>query len=144
MEVYTDYPERLRPNRTVYLGEEHRPLRIVHARWKDKLLLLAFQGIDDRDEALNLRNQMLYVRAEESPELPSGDYYHHQLIGLRVIDESNQPVGVLTEILETGANDVFVVEPGSGPAVLLPVIESVVLEVNLEKGEITVRPQLWD
>lgn len=144
MEVITDYPERLRVNRTVYLGDQYRPLRISHVRWKNQLLLLAFQGIEDRDEALKLRNQLLYVRAEESPDLPEGDYYHHQLIGLRVMDESSQPVGVLTEIIETGANDVFVVTPESGPAVLLPVIESVVLSVNLEKGEIIVKPQLWD
>ena len=144
MEVYTAYPERLRVNRTVYLGDQHRPLRISHVRWKNQLLLLAFLGIEDRDEALKLRNQMVYVRTEDAPDLPDGDYYHHQLLGLRVIDESSQPVGVLVEIIETGANDVFVVKPESGPSILLPVIESVILSVNLEKGEITVKPQLWD
>ena len=144
MEVLTDFPERLRPNRTVYAGDLHKPLRIERTRWKDKLMIVSFQGITDRDAVLAYRNQLLYIRTEEIPELPDGDYYYHQLIGLKVVDEAGQSVGILTEILETGANDVFVVKPETGPEVLLPAIEAVILTVNLEKQEITVKPQIWD
>ena len=144
MEVLTDFPERLRPNRTVYAGDNHQPLRIDRTRWKDKLLIISFQGINGRDEVSAFRNQLLYIRTEEIPELPDGDYYYHQMIGLKVVDEAGQSVGILTEILETGANDVFVVIPEVGPEVLLPAIEAVILGVNLEKQEITVRPPVWD
>lgn len=107
-------------------------------------MIISFQGINGRDEVSAFRNQLLYIRTEEIPELPDGDYYYHQMIGLKVVDEAGQSVGILTEILETGANDVFVVIPEVGPEVLLPAIEAVILGVNLEKQEITVRPPVWD
>jgi len=144
MEVLTDFPERLRPNRTVYIGEQHEPRRIAHTRAKDQLMIVAFQGIADRDAVSVYRNQPLYVRTEDLPQLPDGDYYYHQLIGLKVIDEAGKYVGTLSEILETGANDVFVVKPEEGPEVLLPAIETVILSVDLDKQAITVRPQIWD
>ena len=144
MEVLTDFPQRLRPNRTVYVGEDHRPLRIHATRWKDHWLLVSFEGIGDRNEAALLRNQPVYVRAEESPPLADGEYYYHQLIGLNVIEESGNRIGVLSEILETGANDVFVVKPEHEPEILLPVIESVILKVDLDAGQIIVKPQTWD
>jgi 16S rRNA processing protein RimM len=144
MEVLTDFPERLRHNRTVYAGDDHKPLKIEKTRGKDKLMIISFQEITDRDEVLAYRNELLYIRIEELPDLPEGDYYYHQMIGLKVVDEAGQSIGILTEILETGANDVFVVKPETGPEVLLPAIESVILNVNLENQEITVRPQIWD
>jgi 16S rRNA processing protein RimM len=143
MEVITDFPERLRPDRTVYVGDDYKPLRIDQTRWKDKLLIISFHGISDRDAISVYRTQPIYIKTEEMPDLPEGDYYHHQLIGLQVVDESGSSLGTMAEILETGANDVFVVKPELGPELLLPVIESVILNVNLEKGEITVRPQVW-
>jgi len=144
MEVLTDFPQRLCANRIVYVGENRQPLLILRSRWKAQLLLIAFQEIEDRNEASLLCNQPVFVRAEELPPLDDGEYYHHQLIGLKVVEESGKLMGVLSEILETGANDVFVVKPDNTPEILLPVIESVIVNVNLEAGEIIVKPQIWD
>jgi 16S rRNA processing protein RimM len=70
--------------------------------------------------------------------LPEGQYYQHQLIGLKVISDEGQALGQLAEILETGANDVYVVRGGGGKDVLLPAIEDVILGIDLDKKEMRV------
>ena len=144
MEVLTDFPERLRPRRQVFVGEEHRPLRITSVRWKDQLMLIAFDQYDDCDKVNVFRNQLVYTQAEKLPDLQKGEYYFHQLLGLLVKDESGNNLGRLDEILETGANDVYVVKNDEGGEFLLPVIDEVILQVKLEEGEIIVRPPLWE
>lgn len=134
MDVLTDFPERLRRGVVVYVGEEHQAMRIRSRRAAHTTLLLSFDGYDTPEAVSTLRNQYVYVRAEDRPPLPEGEYYHHQLIGLRVVAEDGQPLGELTQILETGANDVYVVRPEGGADILLPAIESVVLDINLEQG----------
>jgi 16S rRNA processing protein RimM len=144
MDVLTDFPERLGRNKLVYVGEEHEPFRIEHLRPQDKALLVTFTGIEDADQAGLLRNKQVYMRADSLPELPEGTYYHHQLIGLVVVDNNGQKLGILTEILETGANDVYVVVSAEGVETLLPAIESVILGVDLERQEMRVKPPAWE
>jgi 16S rRNA processing protein RimM len=94
---------------------------------------------NDPESAGELRNQMVYVRADDRPPLPEGEYYHHQLLGLDVVSEQGEYLGHLTQILGTGANDVYVIRPESGPELLLPAIESVVLDIDITHGEMKVR-----
>lgn len=143
MEVLTDFPERIRPGSTLLAGDDHTPLVVSQLRATDKALLITFEGFDDEQAVGTLRNQILYVRADNLPELPEGEYYHHQLLGLRVLDESGAQLGFLSEILETGANDVYLVVSPEGKEVLLPVIEGVVQKVDLNRGEMTVRAPEW-
>jgi 16S rRNA processing protein RimM len=67
--------------------------------------------------------------------LPEGEYYHHQVLGITVVDETDVVLGTLTEIIETGANDVYVVSDGGSPAreILIPAIKQVLLDVDLDK-----------
>src|SRR5690606_18859891 len=106
-------------------------------------LILKFQGYDTPEAAAELRNNLVYVRADSLPPLPEGEYYHHQLVGLRVVAEDGQELGVLTEVLETGANDVYVVTDENGKEVLLPAIREVILGVDLAAKTMRVRPQTW-
>ncbi|RME87351.1 MAG: 16S rRNA processing protein RimM [Anaerolineae bacterium] len=138
MEVHTDFPERLQPGVSVYVGEEHVPLRITGRRSHARGMLIAFDGIKTREQAAALRNQYVYVLAADRPPLPEGEYYHHQLLGLRVFDESGRLLGTLTEILETGANDVYIVRTSQGKELLLPAIEEVILDVDLTRREMRV------
>jgi 16S rRNA processing protein RimM len=131
MEIYTDFPERLLTQRIVYVGRDHRELKLASVRSHNDGLLLGFEGIVTPEDAGLLRNQILYVDAREQPELPKGEYYHHQLIGMQVLDENDQNLGTLTEILETGANDVYVIKTVDGSELLLPAIPEVILEVDL-------------
>ena len=144
MEVLTDFPERLRSEKLVYVGEDHRPMRIAHKRSQDQALLLTFPGIDTPEAAGNLRNQRVYIKADSLPELPEGEYYHHQLLGLKVNDEGGLEIGLLTEIIETGANDVYVATSVEGKEILFPAIESVILGVDLGQNEMRVRLPVWE
>ncbi len=144
MEVLTDFPERLRSGRTVYVGEDHQPMRIAHKRSQDRALLITFPGIDTPEAAGLLRNKRVYIQADNLPELPEGEYYHHQLMGLKVIDENGLEIGLLTEIIETGANDVYVTTSVEGKEILFPAIESVILGVDLERNEMRVKLPAWE
>lgn len=139
MVVYTDFPERIHPGVMVYVGEKHILYKIRTRRQHKNALLIAFQEYRTPEEAGALRNQLVYVRTEDRPPLPEGEYYHHQLIGLRVKTDSGQVLGVVKDILETGANDILVVRPESGPEILIPVVDEFVLAYDLGQGEITVR-----
>ncbi len=144
MEVLTDFPERLRVRRTVFLGEEHQPVRIGARRWQHKFLLLKFDGYETPEQVGELRNQLVFVPAHSSPALPEGDYYHHQLLGMQVVDEGGNTLGLLSEIIETGAKDVYVVIDANGGQTLFPAIEEVILEINPDQNQMRIRPQTWE
>ena len=138
MDVYTDFPERIKPGLVVYIGKQFQPLQIANVRSHARGLLLCFKDYQSRDEAAELRNLLVQVRTADRPELPQGDYYQHQLLGLQVVDESDTRLGCITAIIETGANDVYVVQNETGSEVLIPAIESVILEINLEEKQVRV------
>ncbi len=138
VEVLTDFPERLQPETVVYAGETHRRLVIRSQRSHNEGLLLAFVGLDTPEAVGQFRHQFLYVSSADRPPLPEGEYYHHQLLGLSVETDDGRRLGRLTEILETGANDVYVVTPERGGEILLPVIPEVVLDVDLAAGRMRV------
>lgn len=139
MEVLTDFPERFQPGAVVYVGPRRLPLTIRSVCPFHDMLLIAFEGYHDRDQVGIFRNQLVTVPASEAPPLPEDEYYYHELLGLRVITDQGEVLGTLVEILETGANEVYIVEPkGGGPEILLPAIEEVILAVDLEAGTMTV------
>jgi 16S rRNA processing protein RimM len=139
MEVLTDFPDRLRTGRTVYVGDAHEPMRLVSLRRTDRDMIVRLAGFHTPEEIGRLRNETVFIKATNLPKLPEGEYYHHQLLGLKVIDETGSLVGLLDQILETGANDVYLIKSPDGKEILLPAVEEVVLGVDLEKGEISVR-----
>lgn len=143
MEILTDFPERLRAGRVVYIGEQHAEHKLGSVRSANKNLLVTIRGVKTPEDAARFRNQYVYARTEDLPELPEGEYYHHQLLGLAVVDETGKPLGELVEVLRTGANDVYVVRAENGSELLLPAIEEVVLAVDLQRQEMRVRPQEW-
>jgi 16S rRNA processing protein RimM len=138
MEIFTDFPERLRSGVWVYVGEEHKRLRIRKRRPNNDTLLVAFDEITTPEGAGELRNQFVYVRADDRPPLPDGEYYHHELLGLDVVSEDGQQLGKLVEILSSTANDVYIVRPETGREVLLPALKSVILDVNLKESQMRV------
>jgi 16S rRNA processing protein RimM len=93
-------------------------------------MLVKFKGVETPEDAVPFRNQWVYVRASDVPSLPEGKLYQHELFGFEVIDENENSLGRLVEIIETGANDVYVIRDESGKEILLPAIPSVVLETN--------------
>jgi 16S rRNA processing protein RimM len=139
MEVFTDFPERLQPGIFLYLGQEVLQLRLIKCRQHRKGLLITFEGYSTPEDVSRFRNQIVYVKTVDLPPLADGEYYHHQLIGLRVVTGAGETIGTVTEILETGASDVLVILSESGPEVLIPVVDSFIKGVDLNRREITVQ-----
>ena len=130
MDVHTDFPERLQSGRKLFVGEEHKLMSLSGARPHAKGVLVKFNGIETPEAAGELRNQWVYVEAADVPSLPEGKLYQHELFGFQVVDENNVSLGELVEIIETGANDVYVVRDEAGKEILLPAIPSVILETD--------------
>ncbi len=146
MEVQTDFPERLKPKTKVFVGKDYQPITIATARNHSEGLLIKLNGVDTPEDAARYRNQLVYVTAADRPPLPKGQFYVHELIGFDVVDEEESSIGKLTEIMQTGANDVYVVTRPDASEVLLPVISSVILDIEAERRQIRVRliPGLLD
>jgi 16S rRNA processing protein RimM len=130
VEIVTDFPERLQPKVMVYAGEDQTPLIINRKRPHSNGLLLGFEGYSTPEQVGRFRNQILYIKSTDAEELPEGEYYFHQLVGLSVLDENGELLGEVTEIIETGANDVYVVTNDAGCELLLPAIGEVILGVD--------------
>jgi 16S rRNA processing protein RimM len=133
MDLHTDFPERMKKGRKLFVGESHNPMTLTNVRPHQAGLLVKFKDVDTPEDAGLYRNQWVYVQTKDVP-LPEGQHYKHELLGLKVVDENDAPLGVLVEILETGANDVYVVRDDSGKDILLPNIPSVILDLDLGRG----------
>lgn len=142
--IITDFPERIKPGKVLFLGDRHSPWKISGCRPFHNNLLVTLEGIRNREEAAELTNLNAYVRTRDLPELTDGRLYHHQLIGLNVMREDGSQLGKVQEILVTGANDVYVIINPEGQETLLPAIDSVVKQIDLESGNIIVRPPEWE
>lgn len=138
LELVTDFPERLQPGMLLFVGEDHTPLALRSRRPYQRDLLVAFDGFTTPEQSGKLRNSFVFVRTADRPPLPEGEYYHHQLIGLRVVEVGGGELGVVRDILQTGANDVYVVRTLQGAEILLPAIDSVIQEIDLGAGELRV------
>jgi 16S rRNA processing protein RimM len=133
MTVWTEFPERLKPGVEIFIGDDHTPVCIKRVRWHRDDLLITFDGYPSREEVGLLRNQVMMVRAESLPPLEEGELYLHQIIGMTILDdEQGIPLGVVSEIIETGANDVYVVRDEYGSEFLLPAIDSVILDIDVQ------------
>ncbi|HNK63674.1 MAG TPA: ribosome maturation factor RimM [Anaerolineales bacterium] len=131
MDLHTDFPDRIRSGRKVYIGEKHEAATLGGARIHGDGMLVRVKGFDTPESAGRFRNQWVYVKATEVPQLPDGQFYKYELIDVAVVTDDGRALGTIVEILETGANDVYVVKNEAGKEILLPAIPSVVLETDM-------------
>jgi 16S rRNA processing protein RimM len=143
LEPWTDFPERIKRGSHLFLGDEHQDVVVTAIRGKDRLLILSLEGYDVREAVNELRNSVVYTKTTGLPVLPEGQYYHHQLIGLQAVDEKGQKLGKVKELIETGAKDVLVIED-QGRESLIPMAREFVLDVDLAKGVIRLKPPTWE
>ena len=138
--VLTDFPERFNSLEWLYLGNEleAEPYRLEKYRWHKKNILVTLEGVADRNQAEQLRGQLVQVPIEDAVPLPEGSYYLYQLVGLQVVTGDGQPLGIVSDILETNANDVYVVNREGHKEILLPAVEDVVKSIDLERRQIIV------
>ncbi len=139
MEVLTDFPERLKPGTAVFVGPAHTRVEIDRIGTHSEGMLIKFAGVQSPEATERYRNQTVYVTTADRPRLPKGQFYEHEVLGFAVVeDETGETIGVLSEIMRTGANDIYVVERADGSEVLLPVIPAVVLALDADRRMIRV------
>lgn len=138
VEIHTDFPERFALYKTLYLGPTHIPYALESHRFHQGRVLLKFRGIDDRNMAEGLRTQWVSIAAQDAAPLKQGEMYLHQMLHLQVVTAEGEALGQVSEIIETGANPVYVVRGQAGD-ILIPDTEEVILHVDLETRTVTVR-----
>jgi 16S rRNA processing protein RimM len=141
--VLTDFPERIPELETIFIGTGPDDPKITgytvtHARPHQGYMLLRVEGVEDRDQAERLRQLFVMVSVEDAVPLEEGEYYLYQLHGLAVRTDDGQTIGIISEVLETGANDVYIVHSPQYGEVLIPVTPEAVLEVNIAEGYVLV------
>lgn len=134
---YGETPGLLEPGSSLQVGETH--VRVRAARPHQQFWIVSFEGVTDRTAAETLAGAALRVEADRLPPLPEDAYYNFQLIGMRVRTVGGEDLGILEEILETGAQDVYVVR-GKGREILLPALREVIRGVDVAAGTMTVEP----
>lgn len=138
----TDIPDRFEHLETVLVQLAQGPelvVEIVQVKYYKDLVYLQFRGRNTLNEVQELVGGLLQVDPASVPELPEGVYYHFEIIGSEVYTDDAQRLGVVVEILETGSNDIYVVQ-ADGREYLIPVIADVVKEIDREKRMITIHP----
>ena len=133
----TDFPERFSAGSQVFVNGA--PDSVVSSRPHRAGLVVRLKGTRDRTKAESLRNALLTVRETDIAPLPEGAYYHFELIDMKVVSEDGEPLGAIAEILDTSANDVYVIRGESARDLLIPAIREFVLDVDVDAGLMTVR-----
>jgi len=136
-QILTDFPERFLELQTVRLGDSLRPYRVLNARLDRGTALVRFAGIDSANAAQALTGEDIQVPIDEAVSLPPDQYFWHQIIGLEVWTDDGRCLGRVTEVLQTGSNDVYVVGEGARE-ILIPAIDEVVKNIDLASHTMTV------
>ena len=134
----SEVASRFEPGARLFAGESaERSLTVAAARTHHHRRLVSFEEIADRESAEALRGVYLFVAAADSPALPDGAYWPHQLVGCRVVTEGGAVLGSIREVMRTPANDVWAADGPHGE-VLIPALHDVVREVDLAGRRIVV------
>jgi len=143
--LLTDFPERLTEGKQVYIGENYIPSKINTIKSMGKKYLISFEGNYSVDSVCSFRNQIVYIRDKDLPALTDNEYYHHDLLGMRVFSTEDHEIGFLVEIICTGANDVYIIKSENKDAkeILIPAIKSVVKNVDVKNNKMIVKLQEW-
>lgn len=134
----TDDAQRFKKLKKVTLdnGKERRELEITSVKFFKNLVILKFKGIDDINEVEKYKKATLFVTREDAVPLGENEYFIADLIGLKVVSDEGEELGTLDDVLQTGANDVYVVKNDKGEEILVPAIKDCVKNVDIEGGEI--------
>ena len=136
----TEYPERFEEFDRVFLdtGKEKKQLEITNVRYFKNLVILKFKGIDDINDIEKYKGFSLWIDKEDAQTLGDNEYFVDDLLDMDVVLEDGSTFGVLYDVMETGANDVYVVKTPDNKEVLLPAIKECILDIDVENRKITV------
>ena len=121
-------------------GREYMELEIENVKYFKQYAILKFKGIDNINDIEKYKGRSLYVTRDQAIPLEEDEYYIADLIGLDIYLENGEKFGVLKDVMETGANDVYIVETEEGKEVLIPAIHECVLDIDVEENRMDQHP----
>lgn len=144
----TDDAKRFKKLKTVILdtGKGQTALEIEQVKFFKNMVILKFDGVDTMNEVEGWRQKDLLITRDQAIPLEEDEFFITDLIGLNVVTDEGETLGTLTDVMETGANDVYCVKTPEGKELLLPAIRDCILDVDLDKEEMLVHvlPGLLD
>ena len=144
----TDDAKRFKKLKTVILdtGKGQTTLEIEQVKFFKNMVILKFDGVDTMNEVEGWRQKDLLITRDQAIPLEEDEFFITDLIGLNVVTDEEETLGTLTDVMETGANDVYCVKTPEGKELLLPAIRDCILDVDLDKEEMLVHvlPGLLD
>ncbi len=130
----TDDPQRFKELKNVILddGKNKMDLEIQSVKFFKNLVILKFKGIDNINDVEKYKKAGLYVTRENAVELAENEYFIADLIELSVTSDEGEDLGVISDVLQTGANDVYVISKKGQPDLLIPAIKECILKVDMD------------
>lgn len=135
---FTSNPNRLKTNAVVIV--KNRDTTIVDVKTISKSLVLKFDNVDSKEAASKLKGELIEIDESQLPELPRDSFYVHDLEGMVVFSTNGNKIGTLQQVLQTGANDVYLIATTTNTEILIPAIRSVVLEIDTQNNRMVVGP----
>ena len=136
----TDDVTRFRQLKKVYLdtGREMLPLEIQNVKFFKQFAILKFKGIDNINDIEKYRGQSLMIDREDAVDLDEDEYFIADMIGMKVCTEDGSEFGTLKDVMETGANDVYIIDSLEHGEVLIPAIRECILDVDMDEERMTI------
>lgn len=130
----TDDEKRFKKLKEVFLdtGKEEMLLHVTQARFQKNMVILKFKEFDNINQVESLRGKALFVDREHAVKLEKDEYFIADMIGMSVISDEGEALGMLEDVLQTGANDVYVIKEAGGQELLVPAIRECVVNVDIE------------
>ncbi len=141
MRIYpsTDYRERFEELEYLYLeGKGKEKFIITKVRYKKNLVIIKFEGFDHINDVEKLKNLEVYTEKLEQEQLEEDRFYVEDLIGIKIYDEKKGYIGVLKDIIQNPAHDIYLVKLESGKEVMIPCVSEFIKETDTKKGEMKV------
>ncbi len=124
-----------------YIGEKKLPVFLQRVRYHKGIVIIKFREFDDINQVIRFLNDFIYVDDEHRIELPENHYFIHDLMDCDVFDISGNKIGIIKDILQTGGNDVYVIDDGSnGKEYLIPAVKRFIREIDISDKMIIIDP----
>ncbi|MFC4023174.1 ribosome maturation factor RimM [Oceanobacillus longus] len=138
----SDFEERFEPGESVYIMKDEKPIKLTIAthRLHKGFDLVQFKGYENINLVESLKGCELKIREEQLTDLNEDEYYYHEIIGCKVYTTDDRKIGEIKEILSPGANDVWVIKQEKGKDILIPYIDDVVKEIDIDAGKVVIEP----
>ena len=119
--------------------DELIPVKACGCKFFKNMVILKFEGFDNMNDVEKFRKSKILVDREHAVSLEKDEYFVADLLGISVVDENNKIIGELSDVIETGANDVYVIDKENGEEILIPAIKDCILDVNVNERIMRVR-----